>query len=414
MSKFGKKMKNKLLLLTSVLFLGACSNPSDLVSLSNERTGSTSITFKFPSIKSSFGIKAIPLSTDSIEVDILGKGIETPIKRTAKRSDADKDGNVKLTIKDLPAGEKNVKVSAFDANKKLVASGTDKTVIEADKVAKLTILLKEETVKEDPKPNVVTEKPVEKPVEEKPIEEKPIEKPVIPDAVAKGKLSIKLTGFSAGTFSIYSRLNTAGGTSLVKSSSTDTLDFEDVASGTTKLNAVITSNGLPIAKITKEFEIDKDKRVIDLAVDKISPITEFDTDLGVAESKIPESIKALFAGHLIGASDVPPLSFGKANVDIAVDGGAVASGTDFKITENSSLKITAKNPDQRPLKYIWAITKSTSTTNKLNTKIIDERGGILQVKLDPTIKYISFIATDEKTYSNVIVMPLEQFTKASP
>ncbi|MEK7433116.1 MAG: hypothetical protein AABZ74_08295 [Cyanobacteriota bacterium] len=402
-------MKKKLLLLTSVLFLGACSNPSDLVSLSNERTGSTSITFKFPSIKSSFGIKAIPLSTDSIEIDILGKGIDAPIKRTAKRSDADKDGNVKLTIKDLPAGEKNVKVSAFDANKKLVASGTDKTVIEADKVAKLTILLKEEAIKEEPKPPVVTEKPVEKP-----IEEKPIEKPVIPEVINKGKLSIKLTGFSAGTFSIYSRLNTAGGTSLVKSSSTDTLDFEDVASGTTKLNAVITSNGLPIAKITKEFEIDKDKRVVDLAVDKITPITEFDTDLAVAETKIPESIKSLFAGHLIGASDVAPLSFGKANVDIAVDGGAVASGTDFKITENSSLKITAKNPDQRQLKYIWAITKSTSTTNKLNTKIIDERGSVLQVKLDPTIKYISFIATDEKTYSNVIVMPLEQFTKASP
>ncbi|MGE3726862.1 MAG: hypothetical protein AB7I41_14985, partial [Candidatus Sericytochromatia bacterium] len=91
-----------------------------------EGTGRISFRLAFPSAQAGFALKAIPAGTRSFEIQISGAGLTAA--KTVRISATAGENQKNHTIGDLPTGPKQVRVTAFDADKALASASQAVTI----------------------------------------------------------------------------------------------------------------------------------------------------------------------------------------------------------------------------------------------------------------------------------------------
>lgn len=395
-------MKIKTALITTVFLFNACNfNKNTTVS------GDAYLVFKLSN--SSFNIKKIPDNTDYLEITITGIGLENnkAIKKTVKKSEADEKGEIKLKIKDLPIGNKEVLVEAFDTNKKSLALGKGAVLIIGGKVNTITIELKENTLP------IVKKSPENMPSPSLTAIPKASSIPVV--AKENNILTVKFTNIPADNTIIIAQLKDSNGRLFKGQFLNSNINFKDIPTGITNLKAIILSSSfLPLGKFEKEFTLEKNNKNLEFEAQKatLKEVFEFDeTDVNF-KNKIASSIKSIFSGYVLpDQGDTKTLSIKESDIEIFIDNKSYSTGNEFIITNTSSIKVNIKQNDPN-LRYIWAVTRYLPLRKIYQTNIRLEKGNSLELKLVTNLNSIHVFATDLKTMSNVIAIPIEQFTKS--
>lgn len=398
-------MKVKTILVTTLFLFTACN----IVSNTNDNLGEAFLVFKLPN--SSFSIKNIPDNTDYLEISITGVGLENAnaIKKTVKKSEADKKGEIKLKLKNLPVGSKLVSIQAFDSKKKLLAEGKENVTIISGKITSVTIELKESTLpitKESPKTVTISPSPV---VTITPKESS------FPEVPKEDLLTIKFTNIQTDNTVIIAQLKDSNGRLFKGQFFNSNINFSGIPTGTTTLKATILSSVfLPLGKFEKEFIVEKGNKNLEFEAQKatLKDVFEFDESTTTnLKSKIAITMKSIFNEYIFPDQDnTNALVIKESNVELFIDGKPYLAGNDFVITPNSSIKVNIKQ-NSTNLKYVWAVTRYLPLRKIYQTSITSDRANFLNLKLVTNLKDIHVFATDLKTMSNVVDIPIEQFTK---
>jgi len=125
-----------LLVVAGIIVLAGCGGGSSLVTGSTSTptgTGTMRVTIQWPT-------RAIPENTVYVVVKISGVGLDKPIEQKVERQAGEASVTVTLTV---PAGDKTVTVTAYDANDKPLAVGSTGVTVSANSTTTATVELGE-------------------------------------------------------------------------------------------------------------------------------------------------------------------------------------------------------------------------------------------------------------------------------
>jgi len=121
-----------LLVVAGIIVLAGCGGGSSLVTGSTSTptgTGTMRVTIQWPT-------RAIPENTVYVVVKISGVGLDKPIEQKVERQAGETSVTVTLTV---PAGDKTVTVTAYDANDKPLAVGSTGVTVSANSTTTATV-----------------------------------------------------------------------------------------------------------------------------------------------------------------------------------------------------------------------------------------------------------------------------------
>lgn len=404
-------MRIKTVLAIILFMITAC----DINSTYN-KSGDAFLVFKMPN--SSFNIKTIPINTDYLEITITGVGLEKStdvIKTTVKASEKNKNNEIRLKIEKLPVGEKLVSIEAFDLKKQPIAFGKESINIVGGKLNSITIELKENVLPLTKISPSAIASPIPSPIKTiSPIATSAPSASVSLEALKEDILNIKFTNIPTTNSIILAQLKDSNGRLFKGTFLNSNISFKDIPSGLTKLKAtILSSDFIPLGKFEKEFNLDKDNKNLEFEAEKAITLPDFfeftETETNL-KAKIASAMKAIFNSYVLpDPNTTNDLAIKENDVEIFIDGKLYSTGTTFAINTGSSIKINIKQ-NKPNLKYIWAVTRYLPLKKIYQTNIRPERTNSLELKLVENLKDIHVFETDLKTMSNVINIPIEQFT----
>lgn len=408
-------MRIKTILAIALFMFTAC----DVNSNYNKKSGDAYLVFKLPN--SSFNIKTIPINTDYLEITVTGVGLEKPEdirKATVKASEKDKNNEIRLKMEQLPVGEKFVSIEAFDIKKQPIAFGKNSINIIGGIPNSIVVELKENVLpltKLSPSPiaspSVI---PIESP-SPMPIATSTPSASVSPEALKEDVLNIKFTNIPSTNSIILAQLKDSNGRLFKGKFLNTNISFKDIPSGLTTLKATILSSDFtPLGKFKKEFNHDKDNKNLEFEAEKAITIPDFfefsETEI-IVKNKIASTMKDLFSNYVLPDPDtITNIEINESDIEIFIDGKLYSSGSALAINTGSSIKINVKQTNPN-LKYIWAVTRYLPLRKVYQTNIRAERTNSLELKLVQNLKGVQVFATDLKSMSNVVGLPIDQFTQ---
>lgn len=328
--------------------------------------------------KSSFNIKAIPQTTDSIKITITGDGLDEP-----KVLELTKEEN-NVTVTKLPEGKKIIEVLALNSKKMTVAEAKSEVSIEKAKVKTVEIELKPTSIA-NIDPNSLIE-----------------------------KLNITLKNINNDMDSILQIKKDSF--NLIKEFKGNKIEFNNIPSGTADIKVTSSKNGLPVFNFFGKVNIDKEN--IELTPETIN----YQTNYELQENQgIPTLLVDFLRRILIEKSDNnnPFIE----NIEITVNGEKKSFGLlrPICLNQNDKLKIaiTATDKDNNDkLSYFWGITEPKDGNfiiPRYDMRLQQERNNILErdVNFKKGRIFIGFIITDKKSFINTTIPFLMSDTKCN-
>ncbi|MBC7327912.1 hypothetical protein H5T87_07335 [bacterium] len=134
MKKFSWKVALAFSVVVGIFLLAGCGGGGSLVSSSTPTgTGTMRVTIQWPT-------RAIPENTAYVTIKISGVGLDKPIEKRIERQAGQTE--VSITI-NVPAGDKTIIVTAYDANGKPLAVGATSATVVANTTTTATVELGE-------------------------------------------------------------------------------------------------------------------------------------------------------------------------------------------------------------------------------------------------------------------------------
>lgn len=345
-----KSLKNIALsfLLVSVL---ACSTEP-----LNSPSGYVNIGINFP--QKGFSIKAIPDATEKIDIIIKGTGLTEDIKRSITKDESSKS----IVIEKLPTGDKEIIVSASDKDNKVLAKASANINIEAGKINKVEITLKE--LVRDLKVNLDN----------------------YPANGSKSFVEIK-----AEDKTIFKEFE---GKSIVF----EKFDFQ----GDIEIKAgVFDEDSTPISSIKTKVSV-KD---VDIVKVKLNPIIfnlEEEFDLNESLTFSLGAFSGIVDNFIFKDENNKSPKIDK--VTFKLNGKEIPTPTDrnkpicVSLTDNIEVNVEASDPDNDKLSFFWANTRTTDAGG-YRSRLLKERSS--SITLSERLRgnhSLGFIVTDRKTF----------------
>lgn len=344
------KLKNVALSFLLVSVLACATEPL------SKPSGYVNIGVSFP--QKGFSIKAIPESTEKIDIKISGEGLTDPITRSIKKSESSKS----IVVEKLPTGDKTIEVSASNGSNQVVAKASAKVNIQGGKMNTVELELKE--ILQNLK--VVLDN--------------------YPANGAKSFVEIKM-----GDKTIFKEFEG-------KEITFDKFQPQDqieVKAG------VFDSGSTPLSSIKAKVSI-KDQDTLKL---KLNPIIfnleeEFDLDENLTFSLGAfTSIADNFIFKDLN-NKVPKID----KVTVKLNGNEIPAPTDrnkpkcISLTDNIKVEVEASDPDNDKLSFFWANTR-TKDNGGYRARLLKERESTITSSARLKGNHaLGFIVTDRKTF----------------
>lgn len=224
-------------------------------------------------------------------------------------------------------------------------------------------------------------------------------------------ITIKLTNLPEKNVHIIARLTDFSGKEYQgEFINQDFITFTGVPSAVATIKAFIFGeNSLPIGKVVnKSFIVARDKTLFEVPLELVIKNNKFSTEISPGiQAEIKKNLNSIFTDHFFLNPAPAPIIFKSEDIQVFIDEKLVSAGAQIALQPTSLIKVNVKTSEQRKLKYLWAVSTVSSLDKKLETSLRSERENTFQIKLSPELKYISFIATDFKSASNVVIVPIE-------